>query len=296
MSEILTLIKKPEIPRKLVKPSQPIELIQPSEPKFMAVGVITGEVDLSEKIPTITIQGKSYPLFFLLKHNRKRYVLDILKGHIEAGNREHRLVVYPKPIHFPDRNKFQDIRFEVIGILQKDRPHAWAEAIGNGYFILAGLWQFIPVCKVPCVSVFRNHSEQLVNYLKSHQATERTRVLKAGHCPLFWRDSSVKPFRFNPKLKDQGKPKFIQVKARFLPHKNAFAFVEELAPPMDQAPRFCKVRKEDKQEALAEAKRRAAEMAEKRAAETAETAESPEKTAAESPEKRPAEIPESAES
>ena len=55
------------------------------------------------------------------------------------------------------------------------------------------------------------------------------------------------PFRVNLSVgKDQGLPPFVHIKAVFLPHRDAFGFVELLASPQEQAPRFLKARKEDK--------------------------------------------------
>ena len=72
-------------------------------------------------------------------------------------------------------------------------------------------------------------------------------LLKRRHLPLLWKDAPVRPFRFNPKGgKDQGLPPFVQIKAVFLPHRDAFGFVELLSEPQAQAPRFLKVPKKDK--------------------------------------------------
>ena len=55
------------------------------------------------------------------------------------------------------------------------------------------------------------------------------------------------PFRVNLSVgKDQGLPPFVHIKAVFLPHRDAFGFVELLSEPQEQAPRFLKARKEDK--------------------------------------------------
>ncbi len=68
--------------------------------------------------------------------------------------------------------------------------------------------------------------------------------MKASHIPVLWKDSPVRPFRFNPKGgKDQGHPFFVQIKAVFLPHRDAFGFVEQLEDPIEQAPKFMKLPK-----------------------------------------------------
>ena len=77
--------------------------------------------------------------------------------------------------------------------------------------------------------------------------------MKASHLPLLWKDAPVRPFRFNPKAgKDQGKPAFVQVKARFMPGRDVFGFVEQLSEPRPKAPKFLKASKKDKTEAQKE--------------------------------------------
>jgi hypothetical protein len=110
------------------------------------------------------------------------------------------------------------------------------------------LWQFIPVCRGPVVSIFRNFNRDRLDYIKQAEPAQKVRFMKASHLPLMWKDSPVKPFRFNPKTpkEEQGHPAFIQVKAKFLPTRNLFEFDALLAPPLDKAPKFLKASKADK--------------------------------------------------
>jgi hypothetical protein len=80
--------------------------------------------------------------------------------------------------------------------------------------------------------------------------------MKASHLPLFWRDAPVQPFRFNPKApkEEQGKPVFVQIKAKFQPHRDAFQFESLLEMPLEKPPRFLKASKDDKSTAMAEKK------------------------------------------
>ena len=48
------------------------------------------------------------------------------------------------------------------------------------------------------------------------------------------------------KTKEQGHATFVQIKAKFLPQRNSFTFVEQLAPPLEDAPKFLKASKDDK--------------------------------------------------
>ena len=71
--------------------------------------------------------------------------------------------------------------------------------------------------------------------------------MRIADIPLFWKDSIVRPFRFNPKLdKEQQAPRyFVGVKARFLPGRDSFGFDSLLLPPTLETPKFIKVKKPD---------------------------------------------------
>jgi hypothetical protein len=125
------------------------------------------------------------------------------------------------------------------------------------YVKLAGLWQFIPVCRAPCISIFRNFTRDRLEYIKQSEPERRVKFMKASHVPLFWKDAPVPPFRFNPKLdkEQQGKPIFVVLKAKFLPARNMFGFEALLAPPVEKPPKFFKARKDDKAAVMAQKKK-----------------------------------------
>ncbi len=125
-------------------------------------------------------------------------------------------------------------------------------------FRLCGLWQFIPVCRTPCISIFKNFSKERLDFIKGQDVdvAKKVKFMKASHLPLLWKDSPVKPFRFNPKLEKQEQEKtyFVEIKARFLPNKDVFGFVELLSEPTTNLPKFIKASKKMKGEVLKQAK------------------------------------------
>ncbi len=215
---------------------------------FQAIGVVKGEVYFTEEgKATVTIFGKEYPLLWA---SRKLRAYDALKKEIEAtGNHIQRLVVYPKAIHFPKRDQPHAIAFQLVGFDKGLDTQGISQVLNDFEFKLSGLWQFIPVCRTPCISVLRNFTPERLEYIKQADPASRVRFLKASHLPLLWKEPPVQPFRFNPKAgKDQGHPAFVQVKAKFLPQRDVFGFSEQLAPPSEKAPRFLKASKKDKAE------------------------------------------------
>ena len=224
---------------------------------FKAVGIIRGEVKFSDDShATVTINQKQYPLFYSRSHS----ALTGLRQEIEkTGLSTYRLIVYPRVIHFPNRNQPHQLSFQLVAFdAGRDSTGVFNELEDN-QFKLSGFWQFIPVCRPPCISIFRNLTPKLLKYVqKMDNPAKKVRTLKASHLPLLWKDSPVRPFRFNPKGdKDQGLPPFVQIKAVFLPHRDAFGFVELLAEPQEQAPKFLKARKEDKAQVLKSAQKKA---------------------------------------
>mgnify|MGYP005855356661 FL=1 len=214
---------------------------------FQAVGIITGEVNLTEDgKSTVTIGRSQYPLFYV---PRKRKVFEALQKEIEAtGNRNQRLVVYPKAIHFPRKEQPHRIAFQLVGFDRGRVEEAVSGELLDLEFKFSGLWQFIPVCSTPCISVFRNFTHERLEYIKQAEPAQKVKFMKASHLPLLWKDAPVRPFRFNPKAakEDQGHPAFVTLKAKFLPGRDVFGFVALLAPPQETPPKFLKASKKDK--------------------------------------------------
>ncbi|MFL9466983.1 hypothetical protein AB0759_41090, partial [Scytonema tolypothrichoides VB-61278_2] len=227
----------------------------PEEPGaiFQAVGVITGKVKFGEANDnTITIGNKEYPLFYA---PRKQKAFDALKKEIEAtGESIQRVVVYPRFTHFPGRDIPPNVGFQLVGFDKGRHEEVISEELADMEFKLCGLWQFIPVCRTPCISVFKNFTKERLEHIKQSEPAKKVKYMKASHLPLFWRDALVPPFRFNPKAskEEQGKPVFVQIKAKFVPHRDAFEFDSLLGLPLEKPPKFLKASKDDKATAIAE--------------------------------------------
>ncbi|GAA6619368.1 cell envelope integrity protein TolA [Scytonema sp. NUACC26] len=227
----------------------------PEEPGaiFQAVGVITGKVKFGEaNNNTITIGNKEYPLFYA---PRKQKAFDALKKEVESsGESTQRVVVYPRFTHFPGRDVAPNVGFQLVGFDKGRHEEVISEELADMEFKLCGLWQFIPVCRTPCISVFKNFTKERLEHIKQSEPSKKVKYMKASHLPLFWRDALVPPFRFNPKAskEEQGKPVFVQIKARFVPHRDAFEFDSLLGLPLERPPKFLKASKDDKATAIAE--------------------------------------------
>jgi hypothetical protein len=232
-----------------------------SDPSFFqAVGIITGEVNFTpDGKCSVTIGGKEYPLYWI---SRKRIAFEGLKKEIEAtGKRTQRLIVYPKVQHYPKKEQLYQLSFQLVGFDRGKEPEGISDKLGDNEFKFSGLWQFIPVCQTPCISVFKNFTRERLDFIKQADPALKVKFMKASHIPVLWKDAPVRPFRFTKignrelltgnsgeqKEKDS-RPFFVEIKAKFLPHRDVFGFVELLSEPKENAPRFLKASKKDKTE------------------------------------------------
>jgi hypothetical protein len=236
--------------KKTVETQTKSEAETEESPIFQAIGIVSGQVNFTEDGEnTITIGNQNYSLFYVPS---KKRAWEALKKEIQAtGKTQQRLIVYPKAIHFPQKDDPHRIAFQLVGFDKGKEEKGITDELKDLEFKLCGLWQFIPVCRVPCISVLRNFTKERLEYIKQADPARKVRFMKASHIPLFWKDSPVKPFRFNPKAgKEQGHPAFVQVKAKFMPGRDVFGFISQLADAQETAPRFLKASKKDKSEAL----------------------------------------------
>ncbi len=212
---------------------------------FQGIGVLRGEVIeeteeenerfyISIKTRTST---KKYPLFFAPRYRRS---LLALKQEIKNTGNSQRLIVYPKILHLPQRDKPHQIRFQLVGF--DTGSNEGVAELADFEFKLAGKWQFIAVCRTPVISVHRNFSEAELEYYKSLEQAKRKKYASASHIPLLWKDAPVPPFRFNPKLEkdQQGEIFFVKIKAKFLPDKDLFGFDSLMGLPSSELPKFIK--------------------------------------------------------
>ncbi len=226
---------------------------------FQAVGIITGDVtfifeeERNKYIANITIGQYQYNLHPTGSSWSKSASFNGLRKQIEStGISKQKLIVYPKITHYPGREQQHKIAFQLVAFEKENVENSISKELNEFEFKLSGLWQFIPVCRTPCITVMRNFSDERLEYIKQAELASKVNFMKASHIPLIWRDAPVNPFRFNPKTpkEEQGKAMFVSIKARFIPGKEMFGFDSLLALPQHEPPRHLKAGKKDKAEVL----------------------------------------------
>lgn len=197
---------------------------------FQAIGVIKGHIE-SELVKNE--EGEEKTLLSLV-HQGKKYKLKmpgfkfkvLLQEHQKSPHQELYFRVYPYLQFIPKMPP--ELRFQING--WQLSPY---EDMKENEFILRGIWQFIPQYRRPLITVMRNWIEKK----KRDYLLERGLDFKGIHVPLLWKDSSVAPFRFNPKADKQGDRYFVEMKAKFIPKLDTFGFVELLSEPTTTFPR-----------------------------------------------------------
>jgi len=230
---------------------EPVLDSNPSSPAegvlFQAVGIIQGDVTSDGDKTFVTIGEKSYGLYYASTH---KMAYEALKKEIgNTGITQQKLIVYPRITHYPGGKQPYRLQFQLAGFLSQEASGEGLQSVLEELeFKICGLWQFIPVCRVPCISVFKNFNKERLEFIKSAPLEKKVNFMKASHIPVVWRDAPVSPFRFNPKLESetQGKASFVQIKARFNSASDNFEFVELLGIPTDEPPNYLKAGKKDK--------------------------------------------------
>jgi hypothetical protein len=196
--------------------------VQQSNPAlFQAIGTVYGTPERDETGKFfVRLEEQRYGLFI-----RSHRYIGWLKQIEQNAEKPLYLRVYPKCLIIP--NQMPIVQFELLFWASENR---WVEELGH--FTFRGVWQFVPQLKTPVISVYRNRN-----------AIDPSEKFKAAHLPvLMRREDGVNPFRFNPKIPKDQLPKrwFIQASFKFIPNRNCWGWVGDLAAPTEQIPRYQK--------------------------------------------------------
>lgn len=249
-------------PKKIIPPISPIKLLQfvldegeeweetTNASMFQAMGVIVGKVEIKEDNHlAIEMGGKKYALYIskfeIWEYNKLREKVK------ENPDQIWRLVVYPRVLHVPQQP--HRIDFSLIGFDTGIRRGVATE-LKDFEFKLCGVWQFIPVCRIPCITIYKNFTYEQLNVIKDVPPHQRVQLIKPVHVPVIWQPSPIRPFRFNSKLQreEQGNPLFVEVLAKFVPNKDTFEIIDTISTPKKKLPPSLRVNKRDKAIAIKE--------------------------------------------
>lgn len=188
---------------------------------FQGVGILEGKVIRRDNKYFLILRDKEYQLM-MCRPNLHKYL---------KFDEVNRIAVYPKIVHFPQRDVDAILSFQVIGVQTPGSKSKIFNELKPGEFKLSGLWQFIPVSRKPVISIYRNWDSFKQQNFKSD--LQKFWQGKPQHVPIIWRDSVVNPYRHNPRqTKEEAMSKyFVQIKAKFDYNRDCFMFMSMLDMP-----------------------------------------------------------------
>jgi hypothetical protein len=226
--------------------------------QFQAIGVIQPESikfqppNIYKRVSsaTIVLNGKEYALLPNGFSWEQYKVFHSLQFHLDSKSKM-LLAVYPEVIHFPDKNIRHILRFRLVAFTDSSSVPKIVHPVFNDLdineFRLSGIWQFIPVCRFPVISVYRNFTEERLNAIKSEKdPLKKARLFKTRHLPVLWSSASVDPFRFNRHTPEQSRAPFVCILCKLNTQYDNFTFFKELELAKELPPKYIRIQKEGK--------------------------------------------------
>ena len=212
-----------------------------SEPTkfFQGLGLIEGAVFNDGSKLFVLIDGVKFDLVAPQKKKQAfiMFLIEIVKK--KKAGQIFKLLVYPRVIHFPKQDEPSIIKFQLVGFSQ-DEGIEKTTGLKVGEFRFSGLWQYIPVCPYPVLSIMCNRIEE----------KEKQMAIKTCHVPIDTtklKMPSPKIYRFKKGV--DGSPKFLSLTAKFVAEKeNSRWVLEKFISKLSDPPRFVKFKKEFKKE------------------------------------------------
>ncbi len=215
------------------KSEKPQQQHSDEEPRiFQALGTILAAPYLKSDRLKVTIDGRSYDLLYVKGFQRRSH--RSLKAELEKnGSKEMFLKLYPQAT-FDQSSAEPILSFSVANFsLDCEKLNNYPKG-----FVLRGIWQYIPQCKFPVISIYRNRNQ--LPAFKKLNAKQQFHFAKPHHIPVVW-SATIEPFKYNPSVeKSEQMPRyFVEVRAVF---KDGLYVVEEmLRSPTVDIPKLIKV-------------------------------------------------------
>ncbi len=203
---------------------------------FQAIGTVIATPYLKDDLLKVVIDGCEYDLLYVKGFRSKAYPL-LRAGLEKNGSSPMFLRLYPKAT-FDYQTSQPRVAFSLVNFSRacekiNDQPQG---------FMLRGIWQYIPQCNSPVITIYRNRAQK--EFFKKLNKSQQLAFAQPLHIPVVW-DAPVEPFKFNPEAeKDSQMPRyFVEVRAIF---KDGLFVVEEmLREPTRKIPKFIKVSKKE---------------------------------------------------
>ena len=207
---------------------------------FQGIGVIKGLVVYGDGKLKIQMEEKKYEIY-TGGHPEKKKKFEALKQEIQAQGSSEQVVVVNPQVHYFKKGEegSRRVSFRVVSSQKANAFKVNWHELREREFKLSGLWQYIPRCSEPCLTIRRNWSASLEKEVERMTRLELIELLKPAHLPIEWSDAPVEAFRYSPELEQEGKKAwFVRVKAVFVPEFDKFKVIEQLGEPTLERPRY----------------------------------------------------------
>ena len=192
---------------KSAKKKKPKQQLKEEAPMFQALGKMVLTPYLKDNDLKIELDGLEYDLlygddFTFQAHKALRQEL------MKNGSRKMLLKLYPNT-RFSRKSSSAKLSF-ILGDFAKKY---YTNRKYPSKFKLRGIWQYIPQCETPVISIYRN-MEQLWQFKKLNEK-EQLKLAKPKHIPVVWDDAPVEPFKYVKEVaKEEQMPRyFVEVRA-----------------------------------------------------------------------------------
>jgi hypothetical protein len=198
---------------KLESATESVEKSVVPELRFLAKGVLEGEISLVDQGLAIAIDGQQYPLgyTFISKHKDYRKLQSELSSGSSASLLK-RVSVYPE-VKLVDNTYIYF--FNLVAVAKEIEQGIFAQ-LKPGEFYLSGLWQHVEFHPAPCLLIYRNVTDNFLG-IAAKQPLKRVKSwLKPIHVPVYGLDLT-KAFKYNPQAQknQQNRRKFYSLLATF---------------------------------------------------------------------------------
>ena len=186
----------------------------------------------------IVIEGQKYAVGYVTQSKKKNYI-ELVQELTEKKSLRRKIAVYP---HYNHQGKRGGLSFNLVSVEKKEKKGAIFSELEPGEFKIAGFWQYIRACEIPCITIRRNYSEQLAKIVKKIGLQKAKGLLRANHLPIRWANAPSPAFKYErEKSKKEQMPRyFVQLKVKWQGESGLFEVIEEMGKASTTAPKYIK--------------------------------------------------------
>ncbi len=217
---------------KSARKKQQKQKLKEEVPMFQALGKMVLTPYLKDDDLKIELNGQEYDLlyasdFTFTAHRKLRQELK------NNGSRKMLLKLYPNT-RFSNKSEPVKLSF-ILGSFDKKYQ---TNRKYPSKFKLRGIWQYIPQCETPVISIYRNIDQ--LGELKKLNEKQQSKFVRPHHIPVRWDDAEVAPFKYAPEVEKEAQMPRYFVEVRAIIQDGVYVVQEMLKEPTLDIPTHIK--------------------------------------------------------